>query len=1197
MRRFYVQLSLAALVLMSALLDMGCPRIPAPDQAPEAAFSATGRSGPAPLQVQFQSNSANGGGVILSWLWDFGDGQYSTQSNPTHTYNTPGQYTVSLTVTTSFGSDTQTESAFITVQEGNAGGSIIGPDGGTASAEGVSISVGAGAVTANTEFHIQRDQSDIDVFAPEQVLVISDTFSIFHDGADDNFSVLNANGVQSASLSIPFALDAVDPVDREPSKIHVLARLEDGTMLPILGRLEGGNVVVQVSNLPHRAQYVVVYRPAAYLRSLAVNSAKETTPFDWRNQWRVSLSAEMLQQLTALRLGTLASTNVYSQRTFSDTQTAATQAELLQAIERVHGDYMESGMRSPALVSESGAYTVILYNMSATYPTDFEAFSEVAYANRVFGSIVLDPRQLLAVTLSNASAAMEIGGEDFAQEFNFVNAFAQELFRALFEGYDYPKVNLETVNEGDVGVLHGLQEGLAAFLGQRADNLDSARSFGRNEYLDLAQPLFAPVSTAGPGYAVANQEFFFYIDQAFAPEDALHYLGAADGGVLEAIRTALAAQPNGGADLSVPVAQSIAAGAADQALREHLEIGLGEAYAQFAADRIIEHTAEARLRPSDELNEMLVLSPQSLSAGAVLNEELSAPVETLSLDPDDQPFLESIPPLSTRLIVLQASPLSTRVRLTFDTTLWEADSNGDGLEVTVYQKGVKGDVLGAGQTSLTVDGLLEDPETCLANIYVLLSNASSTTSYAADITVTAFADLQGPEFRVLDDYVSVCDPNYRFQFERTGSISVGEGAARVTLRTHILRLHSGSWRNANEVNTPEWEHYLTIVEPPTVRNNTALLMISSGDANSLPPANPGFIVPFVVASGSYGAFLQMVPNQPLDFLEESPRRLRVEDEIIAYSYSQYLDSFQQNQTDTTWPALLPMTRAAVRAMDTVQEFVANKPQAPAQIEDFVVTGASKRGWTTWLTAAADSRVRAIIPVVFDALNLDAQMQHHFAAYGFYAPAIHDYVDENVIARISTAAGQSLLRIVDPFEYRARLDMPKYMLNATGDEFFVPDSSRYYLDALPGENYLYYAPNEDHGLTSLNSNATALDGAIAFYQSVVQDRERPQFSWTFEGADRIVLTTQTQPKEVRLWQATNPSARDFRVETIDDEAWTSGVLTPDGPGRFVGQVAFPAAGWRAFMLEMIYPGADPTIGKDFAFTTSVRIIPNTFPGGQ
>jgi len=83
-------------------------------KAPVAAFSASPRSGKAPLKVQFTDKSANS---PTSWKWSFGDGTYSTAKSPAHKYSKAGKYTVSLTVKNAKGSNTKTVSGYITVSK------------------------------------------------------------------------------------------------------------------------------------------------------------------------------------------------------------------------------------------------------------------------------------------------------------------------------------------------------------------------------------------------------------------------------------------------------------------------------------------------------------------------------------------------------------------------------------------------------------------------------------------------------------------------------------------------------------------------------------------------------------------------------------------------------------------------------------------------------------------------------------------------------------------------------------------------------------------------------------------------------------------------------------------------------------------------------------------------------------------------
>ncbi|MFA4877117.1 MAG: PKD domain-containing protein [Methanoregula sp.] len=81
-------------------------------EPPVAAFTATPLSGLPPLNVQFTDTST---GSPTSWSWSFGDGGTSTQQNPSYPYTTPGSYTVQLTATNAYGSNTETKTGYVVV--------------------------------------------------------------------------------------------------------------------------------------------------------------------------------------------------------------------------------------------------------------------------------------------------------------------------------------------------------------------------------------------------------------------------------------------------------------------------------------------------------------------------------------------------------------------------------------------------------------------------------------------------------------------------------------------------------------------------------------------------------------------------------------------------------------------------------------------------------------------------------------------------------------------------------------------------------------------------------------------------------------------------------------------------------------------------------------------------------------------------
>ena len=424
----------------------------------------------------------------------------------------------------------------------------------------------------------------------------------------------------------------------------------------------------------------------------------------------------------------------------------------------------------------------------------------------------------------------------------------------------------------------------------------------------------------------------------------------------------------------------------------------------------------------------------------------------------------------------------------------------------------------------------------------------------------------------LDDYVRAPDDSYRYSLAKKIDGSGYTG--------YVLELTSQTWRNEGEVNRTLWQHWLTIVKPDNATGDIALLLITGGRNGGDPPDSVERTLQMVaLRSNSVVAHIRQVPNQPLVFPEDG--KPRSEDEIISYTFAKYVQT-----GDATWPLLLPMVKSAVRAMDTIQSYMRQISDGELAINEFVVAGGSKRGWTTWLTGAADARVVAIMPIVIDVLNMDEQMRHHFAAYGFYSSAIHDYQDMNIFERLDTPEGQALISFVDPYEYRDRLTLPKYMLNSTGDQFFLPDSAQFYFHDLHGEKYLRYIPNTDHSL----NRSDAPESLLVFYQSVLKDAERPKFSWEVTNDNIVVTTIKGEPEEVNLWQATNPEARDFRLQTIGRE-WESSPLEPKREGVYVASVCEPEKGWTAFFVEMVYNTGTPI---PYKFTTEVHVVPDKLP---
>jgi len=444
--------------------------------------------------------------------------------------------------------------------------------------------------------------------------------------------------------------------------------------------------------------------------------------------------------------------------------------------------------------------------------------------------------------------------------------------------------------------------------------------------------------------------------------------------------------------------------------------------------------------------------------------------------------------------------------------------------------------------------------------------------YLTALAVLVFA---GPQFvfaTALDDYVKEPDANYKYSVVNTIR---GKGYT-----AYVLDMTSQSWRSKKEVDRTLWKHWLTIIKPDQVGSDVALLWINGGSNNNAAPTKAdGMIVNIALSSGTVVADLRMVPNQPLNFPDGG--RPRYEDAIIAYTFDKCLAT-----GDQTWPLLLPMVKSAVRAMDTVQKHISSVGGGGIAVKKFVVSGASKRGWTTWLTAAVDKRVAAIAPAVIDVLNMKESMKHHFSAYGFYAPAIHDYQEMKIFDRLDTPKGEALRKLIDPYEYRARYTMPKFLVNSTGDQFFLPDSAQFYFHDLPGAKYMRYIPNTDHGL-----NADAAVSLLMFYKSILTKSPLPKFSWKVKGHAINVTPKSGKLKEMNLWQASNEKTRDFRVDTIG-RIWNSSPLKiSENGGSIDVMVPELLEGWTAFFVEMVYDSGGPV---PYKFTTQVHVVPQRLP---
>jgi PhoPQ-activated pathogenicity-related protein len=271
-----------------------------------------------------------------------------------------------------------------------------------------------------------------------------------------------------------------------------------------------------------------------------------------------------------------------------------------------------------------------------------------------------------------------------------------------------------------------------------------------------------------------------------------------------------------------------------------------------------------------------------------------------------------------------------------------------------------------------------------------------------------------------------------------------------------------------------------------------------------------------------------------------------------------------------------MVKSAVRGLDATVEFV--QQQWKTKLKTFTVTGASKRGWTTWLTGAVDARATAIAPMVIDMLNMSPQMKHQVAAWGDFSREIHDYTDLGLQKYLDTPRGKALHAIVDPYAYRAFLKQPKLILLGTNDRYWPLDALNLYWNELSGEKYILYIPNNGHGLKDI----VRISGSLgALHDRAAGKLTLPKLSWKLtEAAGELSMRVESDvaPKSVVAWVA-HSATRDFR-----DSHWSSHPTKANKSGHEFA-IAIPKGRFSALYGEAVYNGRT----LPYYLSTNVRIV--------
>ncbi|ASP40050.1 hypothetical protein CHH28_15820 [Bacterioplanes sanyensis] len=462
----------------------------------------------------------------------------------------------------------------------------------------------------------------------------------------------------------------------------------------------------------------------------------------------------------------------------------------------------------------------------------------------------------------------------------------------------------------------------------------------------------------------------------------------------------------------------------------------------------------------------------------------------------------------------------------------------------------------------------------------------------SSLMLAAFAQAE----TALDRYLAKDDGKFDWEYVRTEDKGYYVG--------HEVLVTSQQWLTEKETTRPLWQHDVMFYFPKKLadkpygklawRTDSAIVYVAGGTHLRYSK----FDDLFGKVAAKFNKIVievRQVPNEPWSYVVDGEGAKEMqEDNLVSRSFELFLDTGNEE-----WPLYLPMVKSVVKAMDASTEFL--DEYHGLYVDRFSMVGGSKRGWTTWLTAAVDHRVQGIVPAVIDVLDIDESLENQYEAIGDYYPILHTYTSKNLPCRFKTEDGQKLLEIVDPIEYQDRMaGLPKFILNGTSDEFFQNTNSLNYWDQVSGPKNIRFVPNASHNLPE-----DAIMAGFAFASKVLDRdgrRAAPHIFWEADRENNVLTVYSSKiPMNVEFWTADNETL-DYRLNVTGDEAWKSKTLRakemnivfkdPDDDGRSKMYYAFskpldtPESGYRASLFSL-----------DFGmqtFTTSIHMTPEAQP---
>eukprot|EP00918_Siedleckia_nematoides_P097866 GHVU01214364.1.p1 GENE.GHVU01214364.1~~GHVU01214364.1.p1 ORF type:complete len:503 (-),score=44.08 GHVU01214364.1:112-1437(-) len=424
---------------------------------------------------------------------------------------------------------------------------------------------------------------------------------------------------------------------------------------------------------------------------------------------------------------------------------------------------------------------------------------------------------------------------------------------------------------------------------------------------------------------------------------------------------------------------------------------------------------------------------------------------------------------------------------------------------------------------------------------------------------------------------------------------------------------SQTWLDATYSNRHIWWHQMYIAIPYAITHPGYAFQYITGGSNSNPDSVPlcsdsniEIMAAAADDTGMIGAMLRQVPNQPILMAGDPYNEERSEDNWISWTWNQYVYLNHNGSIPVNILARFPMTKAGKAGLDTIQAVAATEGY---NIDKFLICGASKRGWTTWSLAATDVRVVGALPLVFTLVNISDTMMKHYQSLGGYSWALVDYYVNNLTRILADPERKAMvLPHEDMWNYKERYaDVPMINIVGTGDQFFQPDDSHYWLTDMPGWNHMLIIPNIGHGMAP--TYPRIYETGVAFFQFISNGRILPDFeeSWTNDangGSVSFRIAEHVNPIDVlevegHVGESNNEThrglfRRDFRVmDPLPTSVWFEPNFVEDlGDGTFRTYVEKGPDKYQAIFLEAQFESTEGD--NKLWLSTQFHVVPDEFP---